>query len=652
VTRAALALALLAACTEAAPVRPDATAFDARVDDVPATRTDAPTPRTDAALDPDATVFADIPDVPAGPDAPLPDAGAPANNTCARATAVPPEGTIYGNVPADRGEEAACNTALPALWYRVAVRRGQRVTAAVVDKSVERVGVFVALLPACGGPCLDPGPSTGFASWTNEGADTEVRVALWAPAGAMRANAQLSVGVAPAAPDATCLTASPLPSESSVQAQVSRSIAAPPACLAQPTWRANFYRGVIPPGHTLLARTPPGTTTPNAFALLGSCEATACLATSARTPAGGVALRHTNTGTAPLGVVLAVAGNPVGVGGLEQQVSVDVNIAETPSYGACAAARAVRDGDVLPAERPLFATEPAPACGQTGPETGALYYAARVGPGEELVVNARSNNATPGLRLLDRCGATACLAQTPSPGSSISRLAWTNEATAPRDLVVALSYPGELQPPPSRVSVTVRPQPYRAAVIRAACDDMTGAAVYVIGTSVIGTQERRSVPLPFAFPWYGATMRHLTPSPQGFAELWAEPFTAGLSMGPPGFVPTSVEQNLLAPFWESYSVDARNAMRTRAFDGPPRRFTVEWGALRTLDGAEGPWTFQLKLFEDGAAEFHYCALGTSPRATGGGASIGVQGGSGPQGLSYAFQRAGAVATGGGLRFTR
>ena len=69
-------------------------------------------------------------------------------------------------------------------------------------------------------------------------------------------------------------------------------------------------------------------------------------------------------------------------------------------------------------------------------------------------------------------------------------------------------------------------------------------------------------------------------------------------------------------------------------------------------GSVGELTFQVKLFDTGAVEYHYCALTPGvPRAAGASAAIGMQNSSATRGVTFALRRAGAADTASAIRFT-
>lgn len=574
----------------------------------------------------------------------------PTNRTCATAAALPAS-TGLSALLAFGGEAPACAPgSLPALWYRVRVPAGHRITAQLFDLSPLRVGATVRLLHTCGGACLASSPSAGlaFVTWVNDGADADVLLALSPDASTFEGEAQLLVGVQAPPANATCASATTLRDGGYLADEPARSLAPAPTCLGRDGWRATYYRTTVP-AHQSLVLTGHAAPAPVAYALLDDCAATTCLATA--TPVGAESvLRYDNASDAPRAMVIAVATPATPA---DARVSSLVSIGAVAPNASCGTATRVVDGAALTGQRPLFAREPSRACGDATGETGALYYAARVEAGDELIVTARKTIGAEGavrLRLLGACDATACLAYAEETALSVTRLAWVNASAEAREVVLALSLSGALSHASVELAVTTRRQRYAASAIVARCDDMSGAARFEVARGILGQEERRSLPLPFAFSWYGETLRHWTASPAGYLELWPEAGTARPSTPGPGLLPSvALPPNVLAPFWESFTLDAQRAMSWRVVDGPRRHLAVQWTNVQLASATDAPITFQAWVLEDGSAEFHYCAMGASARATGGGASIGAQGGAGPQGLTYAFRRAGAAPTGTGIR---
>lgn len=575
-----------------------------------------------------------------------------ANNTCA--TATPPGADTFDDQQPELGVEAppACGAepspARPALWYRVRVPARTVLRALAFDTiPFTRAGVDLRLVRACGGACERVGTRVGLAShalWANEGADVDVLLALSTEAPAWFTRTRLTLRYAPLPPNVRCAGAVALDDGVALAGDLSVSNAPPPACVGRPDDRALFYRVTVPPGRTLVvtARSTLGAEPP-ALAVVSACDATACLSTSTTTSGSMREARYENTSVSAREVIVAASAPPEIA---RAEFVIAATTREPAANGRCATPRRVSDGDVVTDARPVDGRDPVRACVGSDASREALWYAVRLGAGEQLVAEATSTAPErPRLRLVDGCAATECLAgETPA-----SRVVWTNAGDSARELLLAMSDPrGATADARATLRVTARRVPYRVTSIAAACDDMTSATRVPWETTVLGTSTFRAYELPFAFEWFGAAVRYWVASPNGFVHLTTEPgySPTGAGVGP---FPTEFPGALLAPFSAGFTSDATMRVSTRTVDGPRRHVTVQWSGVRLVGEPETPLTFQAWIVDGGAVEFHYCAMGASAQATGAAASIGVQGGVGPLGVSYAYLRAGAATTGTGLR---
>jgi hypothetical protein len=381
--------------------------------------------------------------------------------------------------------------------------------------------------------------------------------------------------------------------------------------------------------------------------VLPACGATACLAGSTRDAAGVSTVRYANPGTAPLDALLAVAtSTPTGF------FAITADAHAVAANGRCASPIALADGAALADQRPVDAREAPRGCAASlGP---SLYYAVRVGAGEELTVGATTTApvGAPRLALLDGCDAAACMATAASPEfPRYATVTWTNPGAAPRDLIVAvgMGYGASVD---QRVALTasVRRPAYRLDPIAAACDDMTVSTAVPVETNFLGSTVWPLHDLPFAFTYFGEPMRSWA-ALGGHLQLFGA--SGGDAQDGQAFaLPTpSATARIVAPLWSRLQFDWRAGIRSRVVEGPRRRLSVQWTDARpySAEGVAGaPVTFQAWLLASGEIEFHYCAVTPEASAL---ASIGIQGGAPVVGVSHAFRRAGAVATGAGLRFT-
>jgi hypothetical protein len=111
---------------------------------------------------------------------------------------------------------------------------------------------------------------------------------------------------------------------------------------------------------------------------------------------------------------------------------------------------------------------------------------------------------------------------------------------------------------------------------------------------------------------------------------------------------------MIAAFWDDLQVSVGvGDVRWGAFDAGGRHVTVQWTDAQFCCNVMSTdrLTFQVKLFQSGVIETHYCALTGIPRVNGQSASIGMQDTAALRGVSYAARRADAVRTGLAVRYT-
>ncbi|MDB4931106.1 MAG: bacillopeptidase [Myxococcaceae bacterium] len=567
----------------------------------------------------------------------------PSSRTCATAATLPtPTYEAWNYFPEGAETPAPCGApAQPALWYRVRVPAHTFMTAH--GTTADGVPLFRSTLrafTACGGACL---PSRGTypsldVEWINDGPATDVVLAL-SPNEGEGQPVRLAVGFTPALANLACAGAVALGEATAlIDQDPTRALAPMPACAGPNLSPALFYRAVIPAGRTLVAtarrnfRARPAPT----LALLASCDASACLATSTEGGDDGVAtLRYANPGAADLPVVIAGAVEAALRGPLTEgpRFALSATTAAPATNRRCAAPVALADGSTLTGQRILDGLDVPRGCAGATAAGPSLYYSVTVGPGAALDMSATdtpagSDSCRPRLSLLDGCEATACLAESDAAGI----LHWANPGAAARTLLVALGATASVSADQRVTLVTTsRRPPYRVSPIAAACDDMRTAEPLPLGTDYLGQTAYPRRTLPFAFTFFGEAVSAFTANP-GYLTLT-----------------TATEERsftrVVAPLQMSLLFDRNRGMRTRVVDGLFRHVTVEWtDAAPVVAGGGAPSTFQAWLVEGGAVEFHYCSVGPEAGAV---ASIGIRGGRPP----VAIDRPGAAVTGAGLRFT-
>lgn len=191
---------------------------------------------------------------------------------------------------------------------------------------------------------------------------------------------------------------------------------------------------------------------------------------------------------------------------------------------------------------------------------------------------------------------------------------------------------------------------YVLAPITASCDTVS-----------TGTQELAAIAddaatlqatLPIAFTFFGQTKSSYTVSSNGVMQVWSSSGTGTISNMPPATL--SATSGAIAPFWDDLDNVTGTDVRSLVLGtGTTRRFVVEWsGWAFYVSGGAGSsdrLRFQVKLFESGTIELHYCSLsGTSTQIDGSSATIGI----GDSSVSRAVMHSpSTVSSGLGLRFT-
>jgi hypothetical protein len=138
------------------------------------------------------------------------------------------------------------------------------------------------------------------------------------------------------------------------------------------------------------------------------------------------------------------------------------------------------------------------------------------------------------------------------------------------------------------------------------------AAVEVIDTS--GTAHNRivTVPIGFAFPYFGKKVTSLTISEDGHVALTRyQGTTSGVSNNPLPYIPTTATTagatDGIYPFWDDLQrgIAGRGHILTKAYGNPGSQiFVVHWDGY-TFGSSGGEASFQLVLKETGEIEFHY-----------------------------------------------
>jgi hypothetical protein len=149
--------------------------------------------------------------------------------------------------------------------------------------------------------------------------------------------------------------------------------------------------------------------------------------------------------------------------------------------------------------------------------------------------------------------------------------------------------------------------------------------------SLTGDDASQSVPLPFAFPFYGATYRTVTVSTNGSLNVTGND-TPPTNVGIPD---AALPDGAVHAFWDDLVVDGLSSVRTASVGAAPgRRFVVEWRDVTFYAEPTARVTVQAVLFEDGQIEVSYRGIGPSDTERGGGATIGLEAPDGRTGFGF------------------
>jgi hypothetical protein len=592
---------------------------------------------------------------------------APTNSTCARAQVLRADELVRTEDPSRGGEvPRACTTesAMPlgALWYRITVPPMTGLSVAASTVAPTRGTATVRIMTACAGACEAVATSqdarTTLARWVNASAGArEVFVAVSPTFPAIGEPLDLIARFVPVPTNVTCARATTV-MNGTVLTNEDPSFATvlQPPCPGMPgTLRpVLFYRATVPPGQTLVATaTPVVPRGAPVLQVIPDCASVLCFAASAS--AGTIAtVVHTNTGATSQSVVI-----PVGYtsAALNSPYNLSVSIRPPAVNASCASATRVMNGTMLPGESLSDARDRPTACPTPGRDGPVLYYAVRVGAGEQLTAVATRVDglfSQPILRLTNGCMSSMCIASSatmPSPGTN-GRLSYVNTSGAAQELILMLGQGDAAAPATGRVSlaITVARPPYTVSMVPAACDTLTSSTLFA--EAVGDDRGTSSIPLPLPFPYFGAPMNGLSVSTNGYLQLWP---MGGMSSGALGSFElpnASAPSNMVSAFWDDLEISPGADVRWQVFPIGTPHFTVQWTNANFCCGGGSPdrVTFQIKLFLGGAIEMHYCRLDGSARVFGSNASIGIQNATGTLGVSYAVRRANAINTTTAIRF--
>lgn len=596
-----------------------------------------------------------------------------ANGACMGATALTPGTPVLAqDLALGREVPTACagdtTAPLAARWYRVNVPAGQYVDVrATLDPTTgTRGNVALRVMTGCMGMCLTSNATTldgrtTTVRWSNTSmAAREVFVALSPISTALLPVVDVSATLGTPPSNLTCARATPVMNGTTLRAQDAASATERQnPCPGMPgaAHPVLFYSATVPAGQTLVVTATPNVTgrgAPN-IRVIPDCSSPFCYAASTTAGTSSSAV-FANTTMGDQRVIITV-----GYTTASQTVPFDLGVSIRPpaTNSVCARATRVMNGTNLVGENLSDARELPRACPVPGRDGPVLYYAVRVGAGEQLIVTAQRVDGTftqPLLRLTDGCTSGVCVASSANMAvmtSGTARLSYVNSTASAQELIVTLGN-GDASPTPAgriTLSVSVARPPYTISMISPQCDDMTGATV--LPEAVGDDTGASSVPLAFPFAFFGEAQTSWSASTNGYLQLWP---TGGRSTGALGAAElpsASAPTRMVAAFWDDLEIRAESSVRWREVAMPRRHVTVEWNNAGFCCGSGSPdhVTFQAKLFVDNTIEYHYCRLDASARALGSAASIGLQDGMALRGVSYAARRMNAVNVMTAIRFT-
>lgn len=586
------------------------------------------------------------------------------NGLCANAARLTPGVASSGVLESGGEAPAACageGAAQPGLFYRVRVPGGESLSVAYAAAGGIRRPVAVRVASACGGACAAANSasldgSTVVTRWTNTtGSDVDAVVSV-APLASVGAAQDFTLTATLSTPptNVSCEAARAVADGATLRGQdLSVATVVQPPCPGMTGGGATslYYAAVVPRGQTLFVGATPEATGRLAptIRVIPACGSNVCFAASSGAGTASSAA-YFNAGADQRVLIAVGATDPR----FAVPFTLSVSIRPPAANGVCASALAVSNGTSLVGQNLADGREAPSACATPGREGNALYYAVRVGAGEQLTLLASraESGIAPTLRLFAACGDAACLARS-SPSGSSSRLSYTNATGAAQTLRFAMNLTdgGVTTAARANLTVSVSRPAYTVTTVPASCESITaGVLADAVGDDV-GTA---SLPLPFSFTYFGQPVSGWSASTNGYLQLWP---TAGRSAGALGAVelPSSTAPGgMVAPFWDDLIVTSGiGDIRAGGFDAGGRHLTVQWTNAQFCCNASSAdrLTFQVKLFATGVVEYHYCDLSGVARVNGSNASIGMQDPVGLRGVSYAARRADAVRTGFGLRFT-
>lgn len=191
-----------------------------------------------------------------------------------------------------------------------------------------------------------------------------------------------------------------------------------------------------------------------------------------------------------------------------------------------------------------------------------------------------------------------------------------------------------------------------ATVTGEVIDDFTYAHTVVdfnwidatVGTAyALSDESGVSVPIGFAFDYYGQQHEQLTIRDNGFVQFG--PSTGYLTWINMPIPTSSIPNNFIAPYWDDLNPGVGGQIYTLTEGvAPNRRFTVAWVDVPHYN-VGGAITFEVTLYEGSneiVMQYLDTVFGSLPFDSGRAATIGVENADGTDGLQISFYSAGAV----------
>jgi hypothetical protein len=443
----------------------------------------------------------------------------------------------------------------------------------------------------------------------------------------------------PAAPvNTSCATARLLSPTTPALLQNQSAATEPNALSCEPTATGNvlYYSVNVPAGQTaIVTASPLSTSADPVLRVTDACGTMACIA-SANASFGGTneQLFFTNSGMAARDYIVTLGSRTALSVGVHD---VSVRFVTIPTNATCASPRPLTVGATLAMEDTGAAIERRSTFNcATGTSGGPLlYYTVTVPPnqtGRIRVTPAASFDAS--IRVFQGCSPTACLGYRDAVTRGMTEeITFRNSTMMDQSYTVAVGGVLTTETGTFSIAFDLLMDPYLVvSTMSATCDDI--AAMSTVLPSLVGDDASTgtAIPLPFPFSLFGEPATHWGANTNGLMQL----FSSATATATTAYSNTDLNASSasipggLAIFWDDLEVDAverPGAVVRHATLGaaPNRRFVLEWFNVGPLGGGTDTMRFQIKLSEgSNIAEYHYCSMVGSTRATGDSASIGLQ----------------------------